>query len=144
LKEVILIKFKSIFLIVIAILLCISLFACQNAISKDDAKETTEAFILALEKGDFEKAKTYLHPERPFDVEKYLNGIEERTGVDFQKGIEIKRYTEFSSSLYESEVDGADYELEMNIVVDGVAFELSVDIVKNDLGYGIYDFEIDK
>lgn len=137
-------KTKSIIIVIIALALCFSLVACNGAIKKKDAQEITEAFVLAIENGDFEKAKTYLHPEKPLDLEKYFNGIEERTGVDFQNGIEIKRYTDFSSSLYESEVDGADYELEMNVIVDGVAFEFSIDIVKNDLGYGIYDFEFDR
>ena len=137
-------KTKSIILIVISLTLCFSLVACNGAIKRKDAKVLTEEFVSAIENGDFEKAKSYLHPEKPLDLEKYFNEIEARTGVDFQKSIEIKRYTGFSSSLYDSEVDGADYELEMNVIVDGVAFELSVDIVKNDLGYGIYDIEIDR
>ena len=135
-------KTKSIILIVLALALCFSLVACK--IDKDEAKETTEEFILAIENGDFEKAKTYLHPEKPLDLENYFNGIEDRAGVDFQNGIEIKRYTEYSSSLYDSEVDGADYELEMNVIVDSIAFEISIEIVKNDLGYGIYDIEVDR
>ena len=137
-------KTKSIILIVISLTHCFSLVACNGAIKRKDAKVLTEEFVSAIENGDFEKAKSYLHPEKPLDLEKYFNEIEARTGVDFQKSIEIKRYTGFSSSLYDSEVDGADYELEMNVIVDGVAFELSVDIVKNDLGYGIYDIEIDR
>lgn len=137
-------KTKSIILIVLALALCFSLVACKNKIDKDEAKETTEEFILAIENGDFEKAKTYLHPEKPLDLENYFNGIEDRAGVDFQNGIEIKRYTEYSSSLYDSEVDGADYELEMNVIVDSIAFEISIEIVKNDLGYGIYDIEVDR
>ena len=137
-------KTKSIILIVLALALCFSLVACKNKIDKDEAKETTEEFILAIENGDFEKAKTYLHPEKPLDLENYFNGIEDRAGIDFQNGIEIKRYTEYSSSLYDSEVDGADYELEMNVIVDSIAFEISIEIVKNDLGYGIYDIEVDR
>ena len=137
-------KAKSIILVVIALSLCFALVACKGAIKRDDAKGMTEAFLLAVESGDFEKAKTYLHPEKPLDLEKYFNGIEERASVDFQNGIEIKRYTEYSSSWYDSEIDGSDYDLEMNVIVDGVTFELNVEIVKNDLGYGIYDIEIDR
>ena len=137
-------KIKSIILIIVAIALCFTLVACSGAIKRKDAKELTKGFVSAIEDGDFEKAKTYLHPERPLDLEKYFNGIEERANVDFQNGVEIKRYTDFSASLYDSDVDGADYELEMNVIVDGVAFEFSVEIVKNDGGYGIYDFEIDR
>lgn len=137
-------KKRSILLFVIALALCVSLVACKGGISKNEAKDITQSFIVAIENGDFAKAESYLHPEKPLDLEKYFNGIEERAGVDFQKGIEIKRYTGFSTSLYDSEVDGSDYELEMNIIVDGVAFELSIEIVKNDLGYGIYEVDIDR
>ena len=78
-----------------------------------------------------------------FDVEKYFSELEKRAGVDCQAGIEIKRYTNYSSAVYESEVDGSEYELEANIIIDGIAFELDIEIVRNDLGYGIYSFEID-
>ncbi len=137
-------KTKSVIFIVIALAFCFSLVACNGAIKRKDAKELTEAFVSAVASGDFEKAASYLHPEKPLNLEKYFNDIEARAGIDFQKGIEIKRYTGFSTSLYDSEVDGADYELEMNIIVDGVAFELAIEIVKNDLGYGIYDIELDR
>ena len=136
-------KLKSIILVMLAALLSLSLIAC-NGIKRKDAKEMAEAFLGAVENGDFENARSYLHPEKPLDLERYFNGIEEREGIDFQKGIEIKRYVDYSSSLYDSEVKGSDYELEMNIIVDGVGFEFSVDIVKNDLGYGIYDIDIDR
>jgi hypothetical protein len=41
-------------------------------------------------------------------------------------------------------VGGSECELEINIIVDGVAFEFSIEMVNNDLGYGIYDFELDR
>lgn len=137
-------KIKHLFLTLMAVVLAFSLVGCANRVKKDEAKETAEAFLDAVEAGDFEKAKTYLHPEKPFDVEKYFNEKELRSEIDFQKGIEIKRYTEYSSSAYDSDVGGGDFELEMNIIVDGVAFEISIDIVRNDLGYGIYDLDLDR
>ena len=67
-----------------------------------------------------------------------------REGIDFQGGIEIKRYTEFSSLAYDSDVDGGECELEANVIVGGVGYELSIEIVKNDLGYGIYEIDFDR
>ena len=136
-------KIKAIISVMLVLILSLSLISCGDRVKKSEAKETTEAFLNAVAGGDFESAKTYLHPEKPIDVEKYFNSIEERAGVDFQAGIELKRYTNFSSAVYESEVDGSEYELEANLIVDGVAFELDIEIVRNDLGYGIYSFEID-
>ena len=137
-------KIKAILSFVIVFALCFSLVGCGNRIKKEDAKETVEAFLQSVQDGNYEEAKKLLHPDRPFDIEKYFNSKEAEYGIDFQKGIEIKAYTEYSSSLYDSEVDGSDYELELNILVDGFVIELSVDLVKNDLGYGIYDLDIDR
>ena len=136
-------KIKAIFLTVIMLVLILSLVGCETKISRDEAKGTIEAFLEAVEIGDFEAAKTYLHPEKPYDVEKFFNSVEERAGVDFQKGIEIKRYTGFSTSLYDSEIDGSDYELDMDIIVDIFALELSIEVVRNDAGYGIYEIDFD-
>ncbi len=135
---------KSILLSVLVFALCFSLVGCGNGIKKDSAKEVAESFLFSVENGDFETAKNYLHPERPFDVEKYFKEVEDRASVDFQNGIEIRRYTGYSSSLYDSEVGGSEYELEMNIIVDGIAFELTVEIVRNVFGFGIYEIDLDK
>ena len=131
-------------LVMLSILLLIFLVGCDGRIKKSEAEEMAQAFLTAIEKGDFAAAQAYLHPERPIDLEKYFNGVEAREGVDFQKGIEMKRYTDFSFSRYEKEVKGSECELEVDVVVDGVTLELSVDIVKNDLGYGIYEIDLER
>ena len=136
-------KLKVIISVILVLVLSLSLISCGDRVKKSEAKETAEAFLSAIAGGDFESAKSYLHPEKPLDLQKYFDAIESRVGVDFQAGIELKRYTDYSSSVYESEVDGSEYDLEANIIVDGVAFEFSVEIVRNDLGYGIYSFEVD-
>ena len=136
-------KIKAILSLILVVALAFSLVGCAERIKKDEAKDTVENFLNAIEKGNFEKAKTYLHPEKPKNLETYFNDKEALLKVDFQKGIEITRYTSRSSSLYDSEVDGSDYELEANIIVDGVALNLDVEIVRNDQGYGIYSFEIE-
>ena len=100
--------------------------------------------LLPLQRGDFEAAEAYLHPEKPIDLEKYFDSIEGRAAIDFQSGIEIGRYTEYSYSAYDSEFAGSDCELELNATVSGVALEISIEIVKNDLGYGIYEIDIDR
>ena len=127
------------------LLLCVCLLSvgCGRGIKRGDAKETAEAFLAAVEKGDLESARSYLHPQSPLDVEEYLDGIEARRGIDFQKEIEIRRYTEYSSELYDSDVDGSEYELEMQITVDGVPLRFGIEIVKNGFGYGIYEIDLE-
>ena len=130
--------------LVLVLALCLTAVGCAGKIKKSDAKETAEAFLAAVAEGDFEAAETYLHPRASFNAEEIFSGIESRVSIDFQKGIEIRRYTDFSSSLYDDDVKGSDYELEMDILVDGVTLELSIEIVKNDHGYGIYEIDFDR
>lgn len=84
-----------------------------------------------------------MHPNRSIDIEKYFNNYEARSGIDFQNGIKVKKYTEYSYSVYDSDVDGSEYELEIRITVDGKTFEINIDIVRNDNGYGIYEIDLD-
>ena len=132
---------KKILILAVALILCFTLVGCGK--ETDKAKETAEAFLSSVANGDFENAKTYLHPDRQIDVEKYFNDYEARTGVDFQKGIKVKKYTGYSYSVYDSEVDGSEYELEMRISVGNKTLEINIDVVRNDNGYGIYEIDID-
>ena len=63
-------KIKALFSVIMAVVLSLSLVGCRDGLKKDDAKDLMEGFVEAVENGDFEAAKTYLHPEKPFDVEK--------------------------------------------------------------------------
>lgn len=135
-------KIKHLLLTLMALVLAFSLVGCANRVKKDEAKEQVNAFIDNVRAGNFEGAKEYLHPERPLDIETYFARKELEYGVDFQSGIEITR-TDYSSAMYESEVDGGEYELEMNIIVSGVALEMNIDVVRNDNGFGIYSIDID-
>ena len=77
------------------------------------------------------------------DIEKYFNDYEAWSGVDFQKGIKVKKYTEYSYSVYYADVGGSEYELEIRAAVDGKVIEIGLDIVRNENGYGIYEVELD-
>lgn len=136
-------KLSTVLSLLLVLALCLSAVGCGKGIGKSDAKEMVESFLAAVAGGDFEEAKSYLHPDRPYDVAQFFGRIEERMGIDFQKGIEIERYTAYSSSMYDSEVDGSDFDLEMRVTVDGASFEMSFEIVKNDRGYGIYEIDLD-
>ena len=132
---------KKVLILVFALVLCLAFISCGK--EKDKAKETAEAFLTSVSAGNFENAKTYLHPDSQIDIEKYFNDKEARTGIDFQKGIKVMKYTEYSYSVYDSEVNGSEYGLEMRITVDGKTFEINIDIVRNDNGYGIYEIDLD-
>ena len=120
------------------------MFGCsENKVSRDEAKEQASKLVNAVSSGSFDEAEKLLHPNRQIDIEALFARKETEYNVDFQSGIEIVRYTGFSSALYDSEVDGSEYELEMNVSVSGRTLELTVDVVRNEQGFGIYEIDID-
>ena len=135
--------FRMIVAIMIACLFVSSLVSCGNGIKGDDAKAFINDFFAAIVAEDYDKAEGFLHPERPADLEAFLQNVEKQANVDFQAGIEIEKYTGFSSSLYDSSVDGSTYELIMRARVGDKQVRFTIEIVKNEIGYGIYNFDID-
>ena len=135
--------FKSTLLIIISCICIISLVSCGKGIKRDEAKSLINDFFAAIVEEDYDKAEGLLHPERPADLEGFLLGIEKDEDIDFQAGIKIERYTGFSSSLYDSTVDGSTYELTMRTKVGDDKVIFTIEIVKNENGYGIYNLDID-
>ncbi len=137
-------KLCAIILLVISCCLCLASFSsCSGGIKGDEAKAFIHDFFDAIVAEDYDKAETFLHPERPADLETFLLNIETNESVDFQEGIEIEKYTNISSSYYDSTVDGSRYELTMRTNVGDKRAEFTIEIVKNENGYGIYNLDID-
>ena len=136
-------KIRVFLCVLLVLVLSLSLISCENRVTKDEAKEQVNSLIDAAANSKFEDASSLLHPKRTFDIQALFERAETEYNVDFQGGIEIKRYTGFSSAVYSSEVDGSSYELDVDIIVSGKTLELSVEVVRNDSGFGIYDIEID-
>lgn len=135
--------FRMIAAIMIACLFVSSLVSCGNGIKGDEAKAFINDFFAAIVTEDYDKAEGFLHPERPVDLEAFLQNVEKQANVDFQAGIEIENYTGFSSTLYDSSVDGSTYELIMRAKVGDKQVRFTIEIVKNEIGYGIYNLDID-
>ena len=135
--------FRNILLVSIACLCIFSLVSCGNGIKGDEAKAFINDFFAAIVAEDYDKAESFLHPERPADLETFLLNVETNENVDFQAGIEIEKYTGVSSSLYDSTVDGSRYELTMRTKVGNKKVTFTIEIVKNENGYGIYNLDLD-
>ena len=135
--------FRNILLVSIACLCVFSFVSCGNGIKGDEAKALINDFFVAIVAEDYDKAESFLHPERPADLEAFLLNVEQEENVDFQAGIEIEKYTGFSSSLYDSTVGGATYELTMRTKVGDKTVKFTIEIVKNENGYGIYNLDLD-
>lgn len=133
---------KKITCLFVILMLLISLSSCSLGISGDEAKEFINEFFQAIEKEDYDTAKTFLHPERPADLQIFFEGVESSDNVDFSS-IVVEKYTGVSSAVYDSTVGGSTYSLSMDISASGKTAEVEVELVKNDNGFGIYNFDID-
>ena len=135
--------FKNILIAVVALLCSIALASCDGGIKGDEAKEYINDFFDAIVAEDYERAEALLHPDRPADLETFFLNIEEKEDIDFQSGIEVEKYTGFSSSYYDSTVDGSRYELTMRTSVGDETVQFTIEIVENENGYGIYNLHSD-
>jgi hypothetical protein len=118
------------------------LSSCGGGIKGDEAKQWVRDFLVAIEEEDYESAESYLHPERPADMEEWFLFVEEEKELDFQKGIEIQ-YEEFvSSAYYDSTVSGSTYELGIEARVGEKTVYILIELVKNENGFGIYNFQL--
>ena len=135
--------FKKLLAITVACLCVCSLVSCGNGIKGDEAKALINDFFVAIVAEDYDKAESFLHPERPADLESFLLNVEQEENVDFQAGIEIEKYTGLSSSMYDSTVNGSTYELTMRTKVGDKAVKFTIEIVKNENGYGIYNLDLE-
>lgn len=132
---------NAIFTIVLC--MCIVLLSsCSGGIKGSEAKAYINEFFTAVAGEDYSKAEAMLHPDRPADLEAFFTSMEKTLNVDFQKGIEIEKYTGFSSSYYDSTVKGSTYELTMKTKVGDETVKFTIEVVKNENGYGIYNLDI--
>lgn len=134
---------KKALAIIIMSLCIISLASCKSGIKGDEAKALINDFFDAIVDEDYDKAESLLHPDRPADLETFLLNVEKEEDIDFQSGIKIEKYTGFSTSLYDSTVDGSTYELTMRTKVGDKKVTFTIEIVSNEKGYGIYNFDLD-
>lgn len=136
---------KSILLLTVMIIMVFSLCSCKGGISGKEAKAATNEFLTAIESGDYEKAAELSHPDTystADTIKSFIEAISDARKLDFTD-IEIEKYTGISSSYYNSDVKGARYELEMDLLISGVKVEAEIEVVRNSNGYGVYDFELD-
>ena len=127
------------------LILCLCMFllsSCKGGIQGSEAKAHVNEFFAAIVNEDYSEAETLLHPERPAELESFFLDVEEEKGVDFQEGIEIEKYTGFSSAFYDSAVGGSTYELTMQTKVGEETIEFTIEIVKNEAGFGIYNLNL--
>ena len=113
----------------------------------DEAIVLAEDFCTALSNDDFDTAKSYLHPDstpKQDELFAFITKFEQTHNIDFSNGVAFKRRSGTRSAYYDSSYDGSVHEINYEIVVGGVSVDFFFNVVKNDNGYGIYNFGIKK
>ena len=135
--------FKQLLIFTLCLTCLFSFASCSGGIKGDEAKAFIRDFFDAIVAEDYAQAETFLHPERPGDLEAFFLNIEEEETIDFQAGITVERYTGISAAYYDSSVAGSTYELTMRTKVGEKTVKFTIEIVKNENGYGIYNLDVD-
>ena len=134
---------KKIIAAALLLMILLSVTAC-GGIKSDDAKQSLTDLTACLAEARYEDAAKLMHADVT-DVtaqafEDYVASMKENHGIDFSAGVEIEKYTGFSSSAYNSEYDGSGYELRGNAEIGEKSVTFEILVVDNDNGDGIYGF----
>lgn len=106
-----------------------------------------EDFCTSLSNDNFDTAKGYLHPDSTpsqDELSVFITKLEQTHGIDFSDGVAFKHRRGIRSAYYDSSYDGSVHEIDYEIVVGGVSVDFFFTVVKNDNGYGLYNFGVEK
>ena len=78
------------------------------------------------------------------ELSTFITKLEQTHSIDFSDGVAFKRRTGTGSTYYDSNYDGSVHEIEYKIAIGGVTIDFFFVVVKNDSGYGLYNFGIEK
>ena len=143
-------KMKKILAIILVVCtLCLSSCGIFKELKAgmDEAFVLVENFCTALSNDDFDTAKGYLHPNSTPNQNvlfAFISRLEKTHSIDFSDGVAFKHRRGIRSAYYDSSYDGSVHEIDYEIVVGGVPVYSFFIVVKNDNGYGLYNFGIEK
>ncbi|MBE6651859.1 MAG: hypothetical protein E7610_00415 [Ruminococcaceae bacterium] len=119
-----------------------SLSACSGGVSRDEAKEATDAYFAAMAAEHYEEAAALFHPATSMTaelMESTAETLRTEMGADFDEGVTIERYVGMKSAYYDSSFGGSVYELTMEVKVGAKTLTVTTEVVRTDEGYGLWN-----
>lgn len=119
----------------------VSLSACSGGVSRDEAKEITNAFFTAMTAENYEEAAALFHPGTSMTAELMKSTAETlraEMNADFTEGVSIERYVGMKSAYYDSNFGGSVYELTMTVKMGDETLSITTQVVRTDEGYGLW------
>lgn len=126
------------------LLLLTSLTACSGGITREEAKTAMDSLLTALDNENYAEAAALYHPDYAMTEEllaAFAEQVKTKVGIDLTEGATVEKITGFSSSYYDSTVDGSRYALTAKIKAGDKTALLTVEVIRNDKGYGIFQVE---
>ena len=121
-----------------------SLSACSGGVSRDEAKEATDAYFAAMAAARYEEAAALFHPATSMTaelMESTAETLRTEMGADFDEGVSIERYVGMKSAYYDSNFGGSVYELTMEVKVGAKTLTVTTEVVRTDEGYGLWNVQ---
>lgn len=129
------------------IMLASVLVSCGKGISVKETKEQTKLFIEALIDQDIAEAAGFFHPDTGITTEDDLNDFLQQlqdAGIVLSGEITEFKVYGFSTSYYSSEYKGSGCQIEATVAIGDSKYTVKSLLVRNDNGYGLYNFNIEK
>ena len=120
----------------------VSLASCSGGVSRDEAKEATDAYFAAMAAEQYEEAAALFHPATSMTAELMESTAETllaQWDADFAKGVTVERYVGMKSAYYDSNFGGSVYELTMEVKVGDKTLTVTTEAVRTDEGYGLWN-----
>ncbi len=118
------------------------LSACSGGVSRDEAKEITDAYFTAMAAARYEEAAALFHPATSMTaalMESTAETLRTELGADFAEGVIVERYVGMKSAYYDSNFGGSVYELTMEVTVGDKLLTVTTEVVRTDEGYGLWN-----
>ena len=157
----------TLLLVITVCISCVMFTSCgRQKITKSEAEEIVTSFFSMLSSGNYSGVAEMMHPLYYVDEDDYAllddlsmgvydslllaeavkkDVLEEQSeaGIELTNGVTEIDFKFCTNALYDSDVDGALYGANGTAYVGYVEFKFEIDIVLNDHGYGIAEFEFE-
>lgn len=97
------------------------------------------------------EAKKLIHPKSDFTLETILEKAqadEDLEGIDLKSlsstGYSIGNFSEPKIKFNDPQAGGNIYEIKVNLTIEAQVFRVTIDVLSDELGVGLYDFDISK
>ena len=152
-------KYAKIIIISLVFALALSFCSCSlvNSVSRDVKRinefkdKVNEIANLGDTEEIIQKAEELLHPDSGLDKDTAYEKIKndpDLKGIDLENllkdGYSIGEFSDYNLKFNDANLGGNVYSLSVEVTAGGMTFTVNLSLLSDDVGIGIYDFDISK